>query len=141
MIEIHRDLSASAAWDLIYPGYLSKLSVMDQETMQRSMKNSSHLWLARHGDAIPCVMGTIAPTLLSDTAYLWFYSTPDFTTHRLYFARISRHIVTEALSHYPSLWGHCMQSSPKSIRWLRWLGADFHPPQGPALPFELKAKQ
>lgn len=141
MTPIIRRTDANEAWDLIFPVYLSMLSVVEQETMRRSMQNSSHLWIAEAEGRVYALLGTIPPTLLSDTAYLWLYTTPDFASRARHFARISRRMIAEALGIYPSLWGHCIASAPRSIRWLRWLGADFHPPQGRAIPFELKASQ
>ena len=56
------------------------------------------------------------------------------------FVRQSQRIVAEILEDFPNIVGHCSLASPKSMRWLRWLGAEFGDPQGPVIPFIIKAK-
>ena len=41
------------------------------------------------------------------------------------------------LRQYPSVVGHAIIGSTKSIRWLKWLGAKFGAPQGTAIPFRI----
>lgn len=38
----------------------------------------------------------------------------------------------ERLRFYPVIWGHCWEKSTESMRWIRWLGFDFAPPDSPA---------
>lgn len=36
------------------------------------------------------------------------------------------------LEKYPEIWGYCWEQSTESMRWMRWLGFDFAPPDSPA---------
>lgn len=132
-------LSGTAAYDLIYPRHLATLSELNQETMQRSMHNSSRVWVGSNDDAILCFWGLIPPTLLSDRAYLWLYTTEHLRAHQFMFIRHSQRMVEEMLQDFPIIVGHCAVGQDKSIRWLRWLGAIFGEPQGQLIPFEIKA--
>lgn len=132
-------LSGPAAYDLIYPRHLAMLPVMDQETMHRHMHNSSRCWIGRDGDQILCFLGVIPPTLLSDRAYLWLYTTEHLREHVFIFVRYSQRVIAEILEQYPIIVGHAALGSDRSIRWLRWLGAEFGHPEGNYLPFEIRA--
>lgn len=134
-------LDGAEAYDLIYGEHLSTLGVMDQETIHRTMRNSSRVWLGLDDDKVLCVYGLIPPTLLSDRAYLWLYTTKHFTSHVFVFVRHSQRVVAEMLQEFPTIVGHGHVGSAKSLRWLRWLGAEFHEPQGKFIPFEIKASQ
>lgn len=122
---------------LIYPECLAMLPVDQQETMARSLDNSPDAWVAYADQTVVGFAGVIPPTLLSDTAYFWLYTTPHFARHRFACARISRRLVADALARYPVLVGHCTEQSG---RWLRWLGASFGEWQGPLLPFRIEAR-
>ena len=135
-----RRMSGDSAYDLIYSPYLDTLSVVDQETMHRAMHNSAVVWVCYDVGEILCCWGLIPPTLVSDRAYLWLYTTEHYTKHLFYFIRHSQRAVEEALREYPHLHGHCKTNAPKSIRWLRWLGAVFAEPTGDLIPFEIKAR-
>ena len=122
---------------LIYPECLATLPVDQQETMQRSLNNSTDTWVAYADQKVVGFAGVIPPTLLSDTAYFWLYATTDFARHSFACARISRRLVADALARYPILVGHCTE---KSVRWLRHLGATLMEPQGPVIPFRIEAQ-
>ena len=132
-------LSGPEAYDLIYPRCLATLSELNQETMQRSMNNSSHVWIGYSGTDILAFWGLIPPTLLSDRAYLWLYTTEHMRGHQFMFIRWSQRAVQEMLRQYPLIVGHAQLGAAKSIRWLRWLHAEFSEPQGQLLPFVIKA--
>lgn len=132
-------LEGSAAYDLIFPEHLAMLSVINQETMQRAMMNSSRVWLGIDGAQVLAVWGLIPPTLLSDRAYLWLFTTKHFTGHQFVFIRHSQRAVQAMLEEFPCIIGHGVVGADKSLRWLRWLGAKFGEPQGEFLPFEIRA--
>lgn len=132
MIQIYHTYG-SKLHGLIYPEYLSMLPVDQQETMARSMHNSPDIWVGYNDDKVFAIMGVIPPTLLSDRAYVWFWTTQYFDGSRLACLRISRRCIADALLRYPILWGHCLPSAEKSIRWMKFLGARFVEPQGTAV--------
>lgn len=134
-----RKLSAVETWDLIFNPYMARLSPVDQETMQRTMRNSSHIWVGDNEGVILATWGLIPPTLLSDRAYLWLFTTEHLATHQFMFIRHSQRVIQEALAEYPIICGNTLRDNCKAIRWLRWLGAEFTEiPNSPTLAFEIK---
>ena len=132
-------LSGNEAYILIYPEYLAMMSQVQQETMRRSMANSTRVQVYFDEDKVLCFWGLIPPTLLSDRAYLWLYTTEHMHEHIFSLVRHSQRAVEEMLKDYPIIVGHGVVGNSKSIRWLRWLGAKFGDPQGQLLPFEIRA--
>lgn len=124
---------------LISESYLAKLSGIEQDTMNRAVMNSHRVWIGEVDEKMVAFWGLIPPTLMSDTAYLWLYTTEHFHAHVFQFIRQSRLAVDEMLSHYPTIVGHGVVGNARSLRWLRWLGAQFGEPQGHFLPFTIKA--
>jgi hypothetical protein len=133
-------LSGADAYDLIYPSHLAKLSELNQETMHRAMMNSSRVWIGYIDDIAVATWGLIPPSFLSDTAYLWLYTDENIQPHQFVFIRNSQRAVAEMLSEFPTIVGHAEACASKSRRWLRWLGAEFGDPQGPLIPFTIRAK-
>jgi hypothetical protein len=103
------------------------------------MRNSIWTWIGKDDDAVLCYMGLIPPTLLSDQAYLWLRTTEAMQEHVFVFVRYSQVVIAEMLTEFPAIIGHCEVSATKSIRWLRWLGAEFGAPEDRLVPFTIRA--
>ena len=132
----------SAALELLSPPILSTLSEFNQDTMVRAINNSTWVWIGDVNGEIFGFWGLIPPTLFSDRAYLWFYST-DYLNRCLFaFVRRSRQVTAELLEHYPILVGHGRADDAKSLRWLAWCGAEFFDSVvgGTAVPFEIRRR-
>jgi hypothetical protein len=135
-------VGSQEACDLLSPEYLSKLPEINQETMHRAIMNSSKLWLGMDDTKIIAMWGLIPPTLMSDRAYLWLFTTEHLKGHVFMFIRHSKRAVEEMLEEFPLIVGHAKVGSDRSIQWLRWLGAEFgEPVNNVAIPFTIKAKQ
>lgn len=132
-------LKPDAAWDLLFPAYLSTLSEFNQDTMARAIRNSDWVWIGDVNGEIFGFWGLIAPTILSDRAYLWFMHTEHLCKYTFKFIRHSRKVTAELLDHYPILVGHCASGAVHSLQWVSWCGAVFSEPQGDLIPFEIKA--
>jgi len=132
--------SGSYAHDLIYRDYLSTLPQDDQETMRRSMYNSTRVWIGYDDDQVLGVWGLIPPTLLSDVAYLWLFTTHYLDRHVFTFVRHSQRAVAQMVQEYPRIVGHCVCDNAKAIRWLKWLGAEFDQPHDGIIPFYIEAE-
>jgi hypothetical protein len=134
-------LKPQAAMELIYGPHLSMLSQVNQETMTRAIGNSDWVWIGDVDGEVFGFWGLIAPTLCSNRAYLWFYATDSFCRHIFRFIRHSREVTAELLSYYPILVGHGRSDDAKSLRWLKWCGAEFGAPvaNGAAIPFEIRS--
>lgn len=107
---------------------------------ERCLTQSNTLWVGLADDELVCVWGVIAPTLMSDTGYLWLHTTPALKGREFLFVRHSQIAIAELLQSYRAITGHCLIGADQSRRWLRWLGAVFGPPQEKAIPFTIEAK-
>ena len=127
------------AYDLIYHDYLASLPEVSRDVMKRSIMNSSRVWMGYEDGKLLCLWGLIPPTLLSDRAYLWLFTTEHLKSHVFVFVRHSQRMVANMLEEFPLIVGHAAVDNDKAIRWLRWLGAKFLDPQGKLIPFEIRA--
>lgn len=127
------------AIDLISLDYLPMLADIDQETIVRSIKNSSRTWAGMVDDRLVCMWGLIPPTLMSDTAYLWLITTKHLHGHEFLFIRHSQRAVQSMLEEFPEIVGHTLIENRRAIQWLRWLGAEFGEPiNNTAYPFTIR---
>lgn len=110
---------------------------IEEKTMDFCLLMSTVIWSGRINGNLACIWGVIPPTLMSNQAYLWLYTTDVIKEHQFILIRHSQMVIEEILESYPSICGHAIIGSDKSIRWLKWLGAKFGPPQGTAIPFRI----
>lgn len=108
-----------------------------EKTMEFCLLMSTTMWAGFINDELACIWGVIPPTLMSSQAYLWLYTTDVIKDHEFILVRHSQMVIEKVLDEYPSIVGHAVIGSDKSIRWLKWLGAEFGPPQGIAVPFRI----
>lgn len=108
-----------------------------KKTMDFCLLMSTAIWAGFIDGELACIWGVIPPTLMSNQAYLWLYTTDVIKEHQFVLIRHSQRVMEEILKEYSSVVGHAIIGSDKSIRWLKWLGAKFGPPQGEALPFRI----
>lgn len=86
---------------------------------------SSETWVGYVDGEFICCWGLIPPTLLSNQAYLWMHSTPKVRDHQFLLVRHSQRIIEKMLKQYDRIVGDCVVDAADSIRWLKWLGAEF----------------
>lgn len=133
-------LTGAEAYDLIFPEHLATMSKVDQETMKRTMNNSSRVWMGFDGAQVLALWGLIPPTLLSDRAYLWLFTTPALVGHEFIFIRHSQRAVQAMLEEFSLIVGNTLCNNERAIRWLRWLGAEFQETEmSGVLHFEIRA--
>lgn len=89
---------------------------------------------------VACIWGLVAPSLLSENAYLWLLTTDIVAEHKFLFVRHSQRYIEDALKFYPKLVGDCMVGDTNAKRWLEWLGAEFGPMIRGRYPFVIQAK-
>lgn len=111
----------------------------DRQVFDRCLMLSSMLWVGKVDSILVCAWGLIAPTILSERAYLWLYTTEALVGHEFLFVRHSQRMVEEMLKQFPIIVGHTKANSP-GIRWLRWLGATFDGPVNGLIPFAIRKK-
>jgi hypothetical protein len=116
------------------------MSVRSSEVIDFCQKMSGEIYAGYVDDKIVCCWGLIPPTLLSNQAYLWMWSTEGIRDHAFLLVRHSQRQVAKMLERYDVIVGHCRIDRPDSIRWLRWLGAEFDAPEGPFRSFRIRKK-
>lgn len=104
-------------------------------------KSSTDMWIGCQDDRLVCAWGLVAPSLLSDQAYLWLYTTPALQGNEFLFVRHSQRAVANMLELHPTIVGHVQADATDSVRWLSWLKARFGPPIGPMIPFTIRKRR
>jgi hypothetical protein len=116
------------------------LTVEEAEVMRVCVALSSDVWTGYVDGKVACTWGVVPPSLLSETAYLWLYTTDIIEEHKFAFVRHSQVQIQRLLEVYKTIHGHCVLGSASSIRWLKWLGATFGEPDGKLIPFQIRKK-
>ena len=109
----------------------------DQRTMDFCLLMSTTMWAGFIRGKLACIWGVIPPSLVSDQAYAWLNTTEVLKGHEFIFVRHSQMVFDELLDEYASVVGHVIIGADKAYRWLRWLGAEFGPPQGMVVPYRI----
>ena len=101
---------------------------------------SASMWVGFINEELACVYGLVPPTLLSEQAYLWLHTTEALVGHEFLFVRRSQIAVAEMLAVHPVIVGHAELHNSRGIRWIKWLGGTFGPPEGKLVPFTIVRK-
>lgn len=110
----------------------------DAKVLNDALIRTQHLWVGWHHGQPVFAWGLIPPTLLSSSAYLWMVSIDEAEAHQFVLIRHSQIAMKQMLECYETIVGHCDVDAARSIRWLKWLGAIFGPPDGTMLPFTIQ---
>lgn len=136
-----RKCAGEEAYSLIYADHIASMPDTHRQSMHEFFTRSTDVWMGSDGDIALGIWGLIPPTILSDRAYLWLYHTEAVAVHSFMFIRHSQRAVEEMLKVYPLIVGHTEVGAIRSIRWLRWLGAEFgQTTDDKLIPFTIKAK-
>lgn len=133
IVEIRRVETTEAA-------KLTRDMVLDEtgeKTMEFCLLMSTVMWAGFIRGKLACIWGVIPPSLMSNQAYAWLNTTEVLKGHEFIFVRHSQMVFDELLEEYPSVVGHVIIGADKAYRWLRWLGAEFGPPQGMVVPYRI----
>ncbi len=110
---------------LIFEAKEGILSVEEMEVLEQYLTFSAKLYIGSVDGKMCCAWGVVPPSLMSDRAYLWLFSTDVVEQYKFLFVRNS-------------------QKATRSIRWLKWLGAKFgEPTKGKEAwfrPFEIRKR-
>lgn len=96
-------------------------------------------WTGLLDGRVACVWGLIAPTILSEKAYLWLLTTDLIDEHPFTFIRHSQIVLREMLKSFKYIEGHVVADSTRSIRWLKWLGFELHRRNGKLIEFHMRS--
>lgn len=127
---------------LISSGGGGSITPEDAATLDHCLLISTSLWVGLADEKLVCAWGLVPPTLMSEQAYLWLYTTDRVKDHEFLFVRNSQRAVEEMLQEYPIITGYTKAGNDRTIRWLRWLGATFGEPgtKGLIIPFTIRKK-
>lgn len=134
MIEVKK-VTASEVKKLILGTQL--LSEMQNRTLDLHLASTGTIYAGYIRGAFVCAWGLMPPTLLSNTAYLWLYTTDALAGNEFLFVRHSQVQLNRLFEEYDVICGVVSESSPHSQRWLQWLGAHFAEPEEGVIPFEI----
>lgn len=112
----------------------------EQRSLDACLNQSTNVWVGTVDGELVCVWGLLPPTLLSDSAYLWLYTTKKLEECKFLFIRQSQIGVEAMLKQYPTIVGMVHKSNDKAKKWIKWLGASFAEPQEDMIPFTIRAK-
>lgn len=85
-------------------------------------------WVGCVDDEPACVWGLIAPSMMSEAAYLWLITCDLVDEHKFTFVRQSQMIIQRLLQDFPLIEGHAIVGEERARRWLKWLGVSFGDP-------------
>ncbi len=109
-----------------------------ERTLATCIRMSTWVWEGTIDGETACIFGLAPPTLMSDQAYLWLTTTDVVDQHKFVFTRYSQLLVQQMLTQYSLIVGDTLVDATRSIRWLRWLKAEFGRPCGQKLPFWIR---
>lgn len=112
----------------------------DIETFFKCFAATSQYLIGFADGEIVCIWGLAPPTLCSDSAYLWLYTTAALKGHEFLFVRHSQRAIEEMLNTYSAIVGHTAEGAERTHRWLKWLGAEFGYPEKGLIPFTIRKK-
>ena len=106
------------------------------------VKMSSDVWVGKADGVVACAFGVIAPSIISEQAYIWVITTGIVEEHKFTFIRYSQRVLETLLEQYESIVGFCFVQETSAIRWLKFLGAVFdETPQEDRLPFKIRRRR
>ena len=126
--------------DLISSRIAPNIDPVELRILERYVQVSQSVWYCDINGKFIGIWGVIPPTLMSDQAYLWFHNNEAISSHEFIYVRHSQVAIAEILQQWSMILGHVEASSTKSIRWLKWLGAELQEPIGKLIPFVIRRK-
>lgn len=110
----------------------------DIAIMHTCLRTSTTVYVGKVDNKVICSWGLVPPTVMSDQAYLWLYTTEALEEHKFLFVRHSQRVIERILEEYSTIVGHVVMGNDLAFRWLKWLGATFGEPRGKMVPFRIE---
>ena len=114
------------------------LSKTELKQLDNCMYISSGIFAGLVEDDLACVWGLVPPTLMSNQAYLWLYTTPLVEQHKFLLVRHSQRWIEQVLKEYDTIVGFCKPENKAAIKWIEWLGGSFKRPFGERAEFVIR---
>ena len=75
--------------------------------LNKCISLSATAWLGKIDGETACIWGLIPPSILSEQAYLWLFTTELVESHKFMFVRWSQRFLEVMHKDYPVIVGHC----------------------------------
>jgi|SRR6516162_2990018 hypothetical protein len=114
-----------------------------EESLRHHMLLSEDAWIGKIDGELMIAWGVIPPCMLSSSAYVWVLVADALKRpeYKFIFARYSQRIKDILLQKYDSLFGYCYPYQQDSLRWIKFLGAEFRElDERNRIPFKIRRK-
>jgi hypothetical protein len=99
-----------------------------KEALLYSIDHSEHSWTALIDGKPEAIFGVGILNVIGGVGAPWLLATDEVERNRRVFVRLSISFRNELLERYPVLRNFVDVRNTASIRWLRWMGAEFSEP-------------
>lgn len=99
------------------------------KTLIESWNDSKHRWSVWLNDYLVCVFGLTEYKPISNIGIPWLLGSDDVLKIRKTFVKQSISYIDLMLDEFQHLFNFVDARNKASIRWLKWLGFEFHDPQ------------
>lgn len=116
------------------------------EALVHSFRVSPACFTVVYKNEVVAMFGVTADKRMNGLASIWFLSTDDIVKMKKTWLKLSKSTIQSMLITFPILYNFVQVGNEASIKWLKWLGAEFGDPspygkQGfPFLPFKFTRK-
>lgn len=112
-----------------------------EDILRQLVSRSSDVWKGLTDGRVGCVWGLIPASILSETAWIWsIYDEEDVKENKFFFVRNSQRFIEYAHTIYPTISGQVDPRDRMSVKWLKWLGAEFDPVFNGRMGFVIRKK-
>lgn len=115
-----------------------------REVMLEGLRFSTKAWTGFVNGVPVCMFGVAPASLLGSAGIPWLVGTNRLVSHQFAFVRRCRGYILEMQADYARLANVVDARNKVAIRWLRWLGFQFHDPivygidKGVFIPFSME---
>lgn len=115
-------------------GFIGRTQFANVQGAEHSLKHhmllSESAWIGKIDGEVVVLWGVIPPCMLSSSAYVWVIPSNKIKEkeYKFIFIRYSQRIKEILLQKYDSLFGFCYPYQVESIKWIKFLGAEFNEP-------------
>jgi hypothetical protein len=100
-----------------------------QEHLCQMIRNSAEAWTGFIDDDLVCLLIISRGSIIGDSVTVWLHTCVAADEHPLVFVRHSQKILAKLRERYHYIYGVVQADNEQSMRWLRWLGFQFDPPE------------
>ena len=96
-----------------------------KDAVKLALESSDKCYSLRGSDGLYCSFGVTPCIVAENVGIVWLLGTRRLATAKKYFTKNSQKWVDEMMKDFDYLTNVVMKTNTLSMRWLKWLGADF----------------